>query len=137
VAEIEVFYEGGFSTRCIDGETKKELVTDAPSVYGGKAEEWSPTDLLVAALGSCIFTIMGMSAKKLGVSIEGARMSIKKVMSATPPRKIAEIDIAIWMPSRYPPEVAEKLERSIEECPVHRSLHPEIRIKHIIEWGQQ
>lgn len=137
MAEVEVFYEGDFSTRCIDGETKKELLTTAPSVYGGKAEEWSPTDLLVAALGSCIFTIMGMAAKKLGVSMEGAHMSLKKVVSATPPRKIAEIVIAIRMPSSYPPEVVEKLERCIEECPVHRSLHPEMHITHTIEWGRK
>ncbi len=135
MAEIKVFYEGHFATRCIDSETKKELLTNAPAIYGDKAEEWSPTDLLVAALGSCIFTIMGLKAEKLGVNMKGASMSMKKVMSVAPPRRIVEIDIAIEMPSSYLPEVEEKLKKCIEECPVHHSLHPEIRIKHSIQWG--
>ena len=68
------------------------IITDAPVDNKGKGEYFSPTDLVASALGSCIFTIMGIAAREHGFSIDGSSCSITKIMTDSP-RKIGEIRI--------------------------------------------
>ncbi len=38
--------------------------TDAPKDHDGNGKDFTPTDLLANALGTCVITIMGIEAKK-------------------------------------------------------------------------
>jgi uncharacterized OsmC-like protein len=55
-----------------------EIVTDAPTDNHGKGEAFSPTDLVAAALASCMITTMGIKAMTMGISIDGTRAEVKK-----------------------------------------------------------
>ena len=46
------------------GPSGVSLSTDAPPEHDGRGESFSPTDLLATALGTCIFTVMGIKAKR-------------------------------------------------------------------------
>jgi putative redox protein len=128
-------YLGSLRTLCTHESSGQTLQTDAPVVYQGKGEFFSPTDLVATALGSCMLTIMGMAATKAGVDITGATASVEKIMSTTPPRRIAELKINFTMPHPFSPETQELLEKAAHTCPVYGSLHPEIKKDINFSWG--
>jgi uncharacterized OsmC-like protein len=103
------------------------LKTDAPKDIGGDATAFSPTDLVAAALASCILTTIGMYAERHGFSIDGATASVEKHMSTPPaPRRIARLPVVVNLPASVPAEMRERVERVGHTCPVHASLHPEV-----------
>ena len=85
--DIDVVYEGELHCNAIHRPSRERLVTDAPVDNHGRGESFSPTDLVAAALGTCMATTMGI--KKPNLKIAGARFNIRKSMSTTPPRKIS------------------------------------------------
>lgn len=127
MATAETIYLGDLRTEATHLLSGKKIITDAPPDNNGKGEFFSPTDLVATALGSCIVTIMGISARTHGFNIDGARWVITKVMSAEPPRRIAEIIIEITFPSGYPDKVKKILEHCVKTCPVALSLHPDLK----------
>lgn len=98
-------------------------------------EGFSPTDLLAVSLASCILTIMGIAARGAGFDLTGAKAEVEKEMSKAPPRRLARIGVKIFCPPCPDLAVREKLEAAGMNCPVHFSLHPEIRQEIQISWG--
>jgi putative redox protein len=120
-------YQGSLHCEAIHEPSGSTLATDAPKDNHGKGETFSPTDLMATALGTCILTLMGITARKLGINIEGAASRVEKTMSATPPRRIAKLTTTITMPAgNYTEEQKKALIHAANTCPVHQSLHPEI-----------
>ncbi len=102
------------------------IITDAPVDNKGRGEYFSPTDLVASALGSCIFTIMGIAAREHGFSIDGSSCAITKVM-ADKPRKIAEIRIEFdFTSSIYTDKQKTILEHCVKTCPVALSLNESV-----------
>ena len=135
MSEIEVSYEGGLRTRCVHGNLGKEIFTDAPKIFHGKEEYLSPTDLLAAAFGSCVLTVMGMQAGKLGVDLSGLKARVSKEMADASQRRIARLRIEVTSPNSFSQDIIEKLELAAMGCPVAKSLHPDIVIEHRFSWG--
>ena len=92
----------------------------------GKGEAFSPTDLVATALGTCMTTTMGIKAQELGIDLRGMTVSVQKEMSKDPPRRIVGLPSEVHIP--LPPDSAhrEVLEQTALNCPVHKSLPPEI-----------
>jgi putative redox protein len=134
MTKINILYLGNLHTECIN-ESGIKLHTDAPKESGGKGVEFSPTDLVATGLGSCMITLMGMAAQKLGIELKGLKVEVEKEMSSTAPRRI--IRIKIRMRSSFSPNSLqrEKLEKAALDCPVHHSLHPEIKLEIDFVWG--
>lgn len=123
---VETIYLGDLRTQATHVQSGDKLTTDAPLDNHGKGEFFSPTDLVSTALGSCMLTIMGLSAKTHGFNIDGTTLKIEKVM-ASAPRRIVEIKIEINFPQNYEPKVKRILELCGKECPVANSLHPDLK----------
>lgn len=105
-----------------------ELITDAPTDNHGKGESFSPTDLLCAALGTCMITVMGIRAHKLNVPYEGITADVVKYMSLDQPRRVIKVKITIRMPKHLETsEYRNEIEQVGLECPVALSLHPDIQ----------
>jgi putative redox protein len=136
MTQIEVFYEGNLRTRCVHSDNKEEIVTDAPKDNMGKGEMFSPTDLLAAALGSCVATLMGIAGNRLKVNLEGLRMTLEKEMAALPSRRIGRLIVHVYCPQTFDAEISQKLETAGSHCPVHQSLHPEMQQEFFFHWGQ-
>ena len=80
--------------------------------------------------------IMGIAAaQKYQVDITGAFVTVEKIMSTTPPRRVAELEIQIEVPHHFTPEIQAGLEKAALSCPVHESLHPEIKQNIRFTWG--
>jgi len=102
------------------------ITTDAPPDNKGKGEYFSPTDLVASALGSCIFTIMGIASKEHGFSIEGASCLITKIMTDKP-RKIGEVKIVFDFSGRsYTDKEKKILDYCVKTCPVSLSLNESV-----------
>ncbi len=131
---ITIAYEGELHCDATHGPSGTKLTTDAPKDNQGRGESFSPTDLVATALGSCLLTIMGITANRLGVSIKGATASIEKDMH-TEPRRIGQLSIHLKIPHSFDAKTQIKLERAALACPVHRSLHPDIEMPILFSWG--
>lgn len=131
---INVQYHGQLHCEAIHGPSGTKLTTDAPKDNQGLGESFSPTDLVATALGSCMLTIMGIAAKNFGVSIDGASAHVEKEMSSAP-RRIGRLSIIFKIPHEFDEQMRKKLERAALACPVHKSLHPDIDLPIIFEWG--
>ena len=126
MVEMTASYLGGLRCEAVHGPSGGTFLTDAPVDNHGRGEAFSPTDLLAAALGTCMLTVMGIYAERHGISLAGARASMQKEMTSEGVRRIRRISVRIELPvsSEHTHRLA--LERAALSCPVHQSLHPEI-----------
>jgi uncharacterized OsmC-like protein len=102
------------------------LITEAPKDNGGEGQSFSPTDLVAAAYGSCVMTTIAIVAERSGVSVEGMHMRVEKHMQSEP-RRIGSLPLEVHMPKALSEQERQKLERAGLACPVHKSLHPEVK----------
>jgi len=132
---IQLEYQGDLHCKAVHGPSGSELNTDAPKDNQGRGESFSPTDLVATALGSCMLTVMGIMARTLGMDIAGTTATVEKSMTATPPRMIESLSVRIRVPQTISAEDRLKLERAAHTCPVHKSLHPDVRTQIEFTWG--
>ena len=135
MTQIDITYEGDLSTRSVHSDNGAELLTDAPKDNQGLGRVFSPTDLLATALGTCMLTMMGAAAKRLGVDTKGMRATVTKEMATLPARRIGKIQIAFTCPHKFSEEVIAKLLQAAGNCAVHKSLHPDIALEFTYHWG--
>ena len=132
---IKIEYQGTLHCQAVHEPSGTTLTTDAPKDNQGLGESFSPTDLVAAALGSCMLTVMGIMARTLGIDITGATAMVEKEMAAAPVRKIQKLAVKIHVPQSVSEENKLKLERAAHTCPVHKSLHPDVQIPIEFVWG--
>ncbi len=119
-------YLGDLSTVCTHLRSGSELTTDAPVDNNGKGQTFSPTDLVAAALGSCMVTVMGIKAGKMGLDLGALAWDTTKIMSSNP-RKISKLIINIRGTGiEASPEQLEILKEIALSCPVALSLHADL-----------
>lgn len=126
MATVETVYLGDLRTEITHVQSGNKIITDAPLDNNGKGEYISPTDMLAASLGSCMFTIMGIAARTHNFNIDGAKMSITKVMGVDP-RRVVEIVIDVNFFGDYTDKEKKIIEAAAAACPVEHSIHPDIK----------
>ena len=124
MVEMTAEYKGQLSCTLRHGPSGCEIVTDAPKDNQGLGRSFSPTDLLGAALGSCILTIMGIYAQRHNIDLTGAKAHIGKEAVADPVRRVGKLTVKIALPKTVPAEHRDPIERAGRTCPVSQSLHP-------------
>lgn len=126
MVEITMQYRGSLRCEATHGPSNSTILTDAPVDNHGRGEAFSPTDLVGAALGTCMMTIMGIYAERHGLDLSGMTARTVKEMSTTAPRRIASLRTTLTVPIAADHPQREGLERAARSCPVHHSLHPDI-----------
>jgi len=119
-------YAGHLRTEATHVASGNTILTDAPVDNHGRGEAFSPTDLVSAALGSCMMTIMGIVAERLDIDLAGVTYNVTKHMAAEP-RRIRQIDVQFALPATLSTKERTMLEHAARTCPVALSLNPEIR----------
>lgn len=120
-------YQGNKHCELTHEPSGARIQTDAPKDNQGQGAQFSPTDLMGAALTSCILTTIAIVAERDGLSIQGATAEVEKHMVTEPHRRVGRLPVAVRLPAALKPEHRAKLERAAHHCPVHQSLHPEIQ----------
>lgn len=126
MVEISASYEGSLRCRLTHGPSGTVIETDAPVDNHGKGERFSPTDLVAAALPACIMTIIGIVAERHGLDVRGMRATVRKEMSAAPPRRITRLPVRVEIPLPADHPQRQMLENAAHACPVHKSLSAEM-----------
>lgn len=133
---VKTTYLGDLRTDSTHLQSGNTLITDAPTDNMGKGEAFSPTDLLATATGTCILTTMAIVAQRDNIDLAGSEVEVTKIMTQTPPRRIARLEINLKMKSNIAlsPEQIQKLENTAHKCPVSLSLHPDVEQVLMFEW---
>jgi putative redox protein len=121
---VDVVYDGNLECTLTHGPSGDRMTTDAPVDNRGRGIRFSPTDLVGAAMGSCMLTVMGIVARDRGYDMDGATARIVKDMGAEPRRHIAKLTVDITLPAALDVKARTILERTALTCPVHASLGP-------------
>ena len=133
---VKTTYLGDLRTNSTHLQSGNQLITDAPTDNMGKGEAFSPTDLLATATGTCILTTMAIVAQRDGIELGNSEVEVTKIMTQTPPRRIARLEINLKMKSNVvlSDEQIKKLENTAHKCPVSLSLHPDVEQFLTFEW---
>jgi putative redox protein len=128
MVRITARYQGSLACQATHTPSGRQLETDAPVDNGGKGESFSPTDLVAAALGTCVMTIVGLVAQRHEIDVTGMTVEVEKGMVADPVRRIGSLKtlVSISAAAVPNPEMRKRLENAGRTCPVHQSLHPSI-----------
>ena len=119
---VDVVYDGDLECTLTHGPSGDQMRTDAPVDNRGRGIHFSPTDLVGAAMGCCMLTVMGIVARDRGWDMTGATARVVKDMGAEPRRHIAKLTVDITLPAALDAKARETLERTAYTCPVHASL---------------
>ena len=134
MVNVSIRYTGDLNCVAKHGPSKTEISTDAPADNKGKGESFSPTDLVATALATCMATTAAIAMEDHGVDLSGLTVTIEKHMSSDAPRRIVGLPSEVHIPlSPRTPQRA-LIEHAILNCPVHKSLPPEIERPTKIFW---
>jgi putative redox protein len=112
------------------------IETDAPTDNRGKGQRFSPTDSLCVALATCVVTTMALKANDMDINLAGTAIDVTKHMLSEP-RRIGKVDIIIKFPNTLKLDEKDKtiLKRVGDNCPVAKSLHPDLAVNIEYHWG--
>lgn len=129
-----VEYKGNLRTISTHLKSSEQIITDAPIDNNGKGAAFSPTDMVANSVATCMLTIMGITAEKKGLDIEGTKAEVEKIMESKP-RRIAAINVKVTMPKNSFEDAHKALlEKVAANCPVLQSIHPDIKKKLVFIW---
>jgi putative redox protein len=128
--EISIDYQGGLHCEAKHSPSGQIIMTDAPLDNGGRGEAFSPTDLVGAALGTCIITVMDLVARRSGINLAGTKVHVIKDMTSIPTRRIGRLTVTVTYPDGLKLSEADikKLEKTAHTCPVRQSLHTDVEV---------
>ncbi len=126
MADIQTSYDALQHCTALKKSRGKMISMDCP--YTGKGEEFSPTNLVEAALSGCMLMAMGTIAMRHRIDLTGARIDVSITSTDKPVMRFKSIDVMVKMPSGLSPTDRKKLERASEGCPIKHSLDPKIPI---------
>ena len=129
-----IVYTGNLRCDARHLQSGTTIETDAPTDNRGKGEKFSPTDLLCVSLGTCILTTMAIKSVELKVDLTGAIANVTKHMLSDP-RRIGKIEVVLNLPSNGNERDRNVLEKTGNNCPVMKSIHPDIKAAILYNWG--
>ncbi len=128
-----IVYTGNLRCRAEHIQSGSIMETDAPTDNRGKGEKFSPTDLTCASLATCMLTTMAIKANDMEVNLANAHADVTKHMLSDP-RRIGKIEVTVTLPSGVNENDRRILEKTGDNCPVVKSLHPDIKLMIDYKW---
>ncbi len=126
MASVRTTYDGPQHCSALKQPQGKIVAMDCP--YTGKGEEFSPTNLVEAALAGCMLLSMGALASRNEIDLSGTRIEVEISMTDKPVMRFSGIDIRVMMPRGLSEKDRLRLERSAEACPIKHSFGSDIPI---------
>ncbi len=134
MVKMSAEYVGGYRCTARHEPSGYVIETDAPADNHGRAERFSPTDLMGAALATCAATTLAIKGAPRGWKLEGMEVRYEKQMSSTGPRRVELLPVRIKMPANFPAADRAIAQEIADNCPAKLSLHPDIKAPITFEW---
>lgn len=130
-----IIYKGELRCECTHLQSGTVIETDAPTDNKGKGQRFSPTDTVCVALATCVITTMGIKAADMNIDLKDTKIDVTKHMLADP-RRIGKIVVILNFPSTLQLDEKDKtiLEKVGNNCPVTKSLHPDLEMNIEYRW---
>lgn len=127
---------GDLHVRHLDGERfeisvrQHSLTVDQPREDGGEDSAPTPTELLLAALASCVAYYARRFLVRHDLSTEGLSVQVVYEMGARPAR-VAQVRLLLHVPAGLPDDRRDALLAVASHCTVHNTLRqpPAVRIE--------
>jgi putative redox protein len=128
--EISAKYQGTLRCKVVGDKAGKEVFTDVAADHGGLGEHFSPVELVLAALGACVESMVSLVGERSGVDTAGLEVLVSGDMVAAPARRIGSVKVTVKLPggANLAVPVRQKLEAAAHSCPVKNSLTSDIAI---------
>ena len=124
-----VRYLGELRTECTHLGSGIKIITVAPLDNHGKAEAFSPTDLVATSLASCVMTIIGIYCQTHQIPFVAAEATIEKQMGIDP-RRISKIILDLDLSGNDWDELTKKkVIAAGKACPVARTLEGNVSLE--------
>jgi uncharacterized OsmC-like protein len=117
----------GLAVRFVAGEAYEVAVrrhivrVDQPTGMGGEDTAPTPTELFVAALGTCVAFYAGQYLTRHGLTRDGLGVSVDYDMASDRPARVAAVRLTVQVPA-VPVERWPALRAVASHCTVHNSL---------------
>lgn len=132
--EIKVVYNGNLQTEATCGASPIVLRTDNSADSRAAGATYTPVDMFVTSLGACMLSIMGMTAQRRGVSIDGATVAMTYA-SDEATHRVTSITATFRFPGVGLSEADRKVLRAAAKaCPVGASLSADIEKNLVFEF---
>jgi len=130
-----IIYQGDLRCQATHLQSGTVIESDAPTDNRGKGEKFSPTDLLCVSLGTCLITTIAIKAKDLNIEVKDTSIEVTKHMLSDP-RRVGQIDVNVKFPNPIIINENDKiiLEKTGNNCPVAKSIHPDIKVNIDYQW---
>ena len=128
-----IVYTGNLRCEAEHIQSRTTIETDAPTDNRGKGEKFSPTDLLCVSLATCMLTTIAIKSRELGVDVTNSKAKVTKHMLGNP-RRVGKIEVAVTLPSNGSESDQKVLEKTGDNCPVIKSIHPDIELVITYKW---
>ena len=129
-----IIYQGDLRCSATHLQSGTVIETDAPTDNRGKGEKFSPTDTLCVALATCAITTMALRSRDMNIELKDTRIEVLKHMLKDP-RRVGQIDVVIHFPQlQLDEEQRSILESAGNNCPVAKSLHPDLKLNIEYRW---
>ncbi|MBT8100319.1 MAG: OsmC family protein, partial [Gammaproteobacteria bacterium] len=134
-ATVATTYATGFRTEIVSAGHR--LIADEPKSYGGTNKGPSPYDLLSSALASCTTMTLRMYAARKKIDLQSATVRIEHAKihakdcgdCESSSGKIDEFLKELRLEGDLNDEQRQRMLEIADMCPVHRTLHGEIKIR--------
>ena len=130
-----IIYQGDLRCEATHLQSGTVIESDAPTDNHGKGEKFSPTDLLCVSLGTCLITTIAIKANELSIDVKDTAIEVTKHM-LNDPRRVGRIDVNVKFSQSFSIDEKDKiiLERTGNNCPVAKSIHPDIKVNIVYQW---
>jgi putative redox protein len=127
MTDVQITYDSLQHCTALKESRAKTVSMDCP--YTGKGEEFSPTNLVEAALGGCMLIAMGTIAMRHELDLSGARIDVGIAATDKPVMRFSEVDIEVKMPAGLSESQRAMLERAADGCPIKHSFGSDIPVR--------
>lgn len=126
MGDVSTTYDAQQHCSAVKHSKNKAVAMDCP--YTCKGAEFSPANLVEAALGGCMLLAMGAMAMRHEVNLSDARIDTTITATDKPVMRFQSIDVQVAMPGGLSVSQRSMLERAAEGCPIKHSFGSDVSL---------